>query len=191
MTRWTKTLTLTASMTLALGGCAYTGVAQSMISGAWPVEGGDLGARAYRAVDDMLEEAPSLARTGGPVVVASVADIADVDHSTPFGNIVADLVRTRLVQRGVSVTEMRLRSSVRLNRADGELMLGRNPRTLLAPPVAGEVITGTYAVGSSQIYVSLKIVETSGAHIVAAVDFVTPRTWNVEQLLAHTVASAR
>ena len=187
MTRWMILLAATAS--LALSGCAYTGVSDAMLAGTWPTAGVDLEPRTYRAVDEMLEASPTLERSGGPVVVMSVADIADVDHSTPFGNIVADMVRTRLVQKGVQVTEMRLRSSVRLNRTDGELMLGRNRRTLMPAPSAAEVVTGTYAVGSSQIFVSLKIVETNNARILAAADFVTPRSWNVEQLLTGAVAA--
>lgn len=186
-----RSLIAAFSALLALGGCDDSPIARSMASGAWPVQGGDLAARAYRAVDDMLEASPTVQRSSGPVVVMSVADIGDVDRSTPFGNIVADMIRTRLVQRGVSVTEMRLRSSVRLNRTDGELMLGRNRRTLLPPPVAAEVVTGTYAVGHSEVYVSLKIVAAGDAHILAAADFVTPRSWNVEQLLIGSVASTR
>lgn len=169
-----------------LGGC--TSVADRMWMGS---PGAGFGDRTYRAVDDMLAASPTLTQSGGPVVVMTIADIANVDHSTPFGNMVADLVRTRLVQRGVSVTEMRMRSSVRLNPTDGELILGRNRRTLMPAPDAAEVVTGTYAVGNSEIYVSLKIIQTADAHILAAADFVTPRSWNVEQLLIGTVASAR
>jgi FlgO protein len=184
-------LMFAVATSIAVGGCAYTGVADSMLAGTWPTEHSDLAPRAYSAVDEMLEEAPALPRSGAPVVVATISDITDVDHSTPFGNIIADMVRTRLVQRGLQVTEMRLRSSVRLNRTDGEVMLSRNPRALLRPPVAAEIVTGTYAIGHSQIFVSLKIIEADNARIVAAADFVTPRTWNIEQLLLGGVASAR
>jgi hypothetical protein len=182
---------IAVAATITVGGCAYTGVADSILAGAWPTEHSDLAPKVYSAVDAMIEEAPALPRSGSPVIVASVSDITDVDHSTPFGNIIADLMRTRLVQRGLTVTEMRLRSSVRLNRTDGEVMLSRNPRALLRPPAAAEIVTGTYAIGHSQIFVSLKIIEADNARIVAAVDFVTPRSWNVEQLLLGSVASAR
>jgi hypothetical protein len=174
-----------------LGGCGDTDFVRRVEAGEFTPQDSNLEAVAYRAADDMLAASPTLERSGGPVVVMSIADIRDVDHSTPFGNIVADMLRTRLVQRGVAVTEIRLRSSVRLDRTDGELMLGRNRRTLLPPPVAAEVVTGTYALGQSEIYVSLKIVEASDAHILAAADFVTPRTWNVEELLTGSVFSAR
>jgi len=177
--------------TVMLAGCSYTDIGQSVISGTWPSQRSDLAARAYRAVDDMLAGAPTLQDRGGPVVVATIGDIGNLDHSTPFGNIVSDMIRTRLVQRGVAVTELRLRSSVRLGRSDGELMLGRNPHTLLPPPLAAEVVTGTYAVGSSDIYVSLKIVAAGDAYILAAADFEMPRTWNVDQLLGTSTASLR
>ncbi len=182
---------ISAGALLALGGCGDTDLVRQVEAGEFTPKHGDLAAITYRAVDDMLQASPTLERSGGPVVVMSIADIRDVDHSTPFGNIISDMIRTRLVQGGVSVTEMRLRSSVRLDRIDGELILGRNRRTLLPPPVAAEIVTGTYAVGQSDIYVSLKIVEPNDAHILAAADFVTPRTWNVEQLLTSSVTSVR
>ncbi len=184
-------LVATAFTLLALGGCGDTDFVRRVEAGEFSPKSSNLEVVAYRAVDDMLAASPTLERSGGPVVVMSIADIRDVDHSTPFGNIVSDMIRTRLVQRGVSVTEMRLRSSVRLDRTDGELMLGRNRRTLLPSPVVAEVVTGTYALGQSEIYVSLKIVEANDAHILAATDFVTPRTWNVEQLLTGPVISVR
>lgn len=186
-----RSLIAAAVALLTLSSCGDTDFVRRVEAGEFSPQGSNLSAVAYRAVDDMLAASPALERSGGPVVVMSIADIRDVDHSTPFGNIVSDMIRTRLVQRGVQVTEMRLRSSVRLDRTDGELMLGRNRRTLLPPPIAAEVVTGTYALGQSEIYVSLKIVEAGDAHILAATDFVTPRTWNVEQLLTGPVASVR
>jgi TolB-like protein len=175
---------------LALAGCSDE-VVQRAEAGAFAPRPDRLDAITYRAVDEMLAAAPMLARAGGPVVVTSIADIGDIDRSTPFGNIVSDMVRTRLVQRGVAVTEMRLRASVLLQRTGGEFMLGRDRRALLAAPAAADVVTGTYAVGESAVYVSLKIVEAGDAHIVAAADFVAPLSWNVAHLLTREVGSGR
>ncbi len=171
------------AMLLALAGCAqpHNDIAFSSITRETAERG--LDARTYKAVDAMLEAAPELLTGRGPMVVGSVEDIHDVNSSTPFGNIISEMVRSRLVQRGIPVTEVRVRSSMLLDRTKGELVLSRDRRALMAAPVAANIATGTYAVASGKIYVSLKIVTASDARIVAASDFVTERTPDVNELL--------
>lgn len=189
----TRAMAAVALATLA--GCAqtYTGPAQSevMAGASQPFAKGDLGDRTYRAVDSMLDENPSLTTTGASVVVGSVADIQDVNRATPFGNIIADLVRSRLVQRGVRVEEIRLRSAVLLDRTQGELMLARDRRALVPPPSATDVLAGTYAVGNGKVYVSLKIISTADSHIAAAADFAVPRFGDNDALLLHPASYYR
>jgi hypothetical protein len=145
----------------------------------------------YDAVDQMLRQSPLLVNTGGPIIVGSIADIRDVNHTTPLGNTIAELVRSRLVQNRLVVTDLRLRSTVWMGHSEGELMLSRNRKELVPPPAAAEMVAGTYAVGSNTVYVSLKIIEAANAQIMAASDFSLPRTPDIEQLLIGTVASAR
>jgi TolB-like protein len=133
----------------------------------------------------MLDGAPELLTNKGPMVVGSVEDIHDVNTSTPFGNIISEMIRTRLVQRGLRVMDLRVRSSVLLERTSGEMLLSRDKRSLLPPPVAADIVTGTYAVGSGKVYVSLKIISANDARIEAAADFVAERTFDVDQLLLH------
>jgi len=142
-----------------------------------------LDARTYKAVDVMLDATPELLITKEQMVVGSVEDIQDVNSSTPFGNIISEMVRSRLVQRGLKVADLRVRSSVLLDRTKGEMLLSRDRRALLSPPVATDIVTGTYAVGSDKVYVSLKMIGASDARIVAASDFVTERTPDVNNLL--------
>jgi hypothetical protein len=171
------------------GGCAnpYSNTAASSVTvGSAPLSDGELGERTYRAVDRMLDENPTLMGSRAPVAVGSVADIQDVSHGTPFGNIIADFARTRLVQRGVPVTELRLRSSVLLERTQGEMMLARDRRAIYPPPAAADLLAGTYAIGSGRVYVSLKIISTADAHIAAAADFSVPLQGDAQALLLQT-----
>ncbi|OYV36146.1 MAG: hypothetical protein B7Z80_16425 [Rhodospirillales bacterium 20-64-7] len=169
-------------LALAVTACApaYDPTAPSVVAAAQQHQ---LDQQTYTAVDNMLDRAPDLLGNKGPLVVGSVEDIHDVNSSTPFGNIISEMVRTRLVQHGLRVTEMRVRSSVLLERTSGEMLLSRDKRALLPAPVAADIVTGTYAVGSSKVYVSLKIINPSDGHIKAAADFVTDRTLDVDQLL--------
>lgn len=180
-----------------LTGCApYTGFAVEAVQqedAQWIPT--DVTARTYYSVDLIVDELqhayPELVQVRTPAVVGSIADIADVNHSTPLGNVIADLVRSRLVQRGIPVTDMRLRASVKLDRLQGELVLSRDPRLVYPAPQTGTIVTGTYAVARSSVIVSLKMIHATDARILAAADFRLPRTADVDRLLIGPVASAR
>jgi FlgO protein len=164
------------TLTLAVAGCAGDTRAPangSVTTGASPYIRGDLGTLTYRAVDLLLAGAPDVA-ANTPLVVATIANVKDVDTSSPLGNIVSDMIRTRLVQDGHVATEMRLRSAVGFSRKEGEFMLSRNRRTLMPPPNAAAVVTGTYAAGFEEVYVSLKLVSATDARIISAADFAVP-----------------
>jgi len=171
------------AMLLVLTGCTQLHDDVAFSSFTQEAADRELDARTYKAVDAMLDGTPDLLTTKGTVVVGSVEDIQDVNSSTPFGNIISEMVRSRLVQRGLTVTELRVRSSVLLERTNGELLLSRDRRALVPPPIAANIATGTYAVASGKVYVSLKIIGANDARIVAASDFVTERTPDVNRLL--------
>src|SRR5215831_13814530 len=99
----------------------------------------DLRSLTYVTVDGMLKENASLGASGEPMVVGSIADIQNINSTTPLGNTIAELVRSRLVQKQLTITDLRLRSKVLLDQRQGELMLSRDVRAVLPPPVAAEV----------------------------------------------------
>ena len=163
-------------LALVLAGCAAdpnAPASSSATMGASPYIRGDLGTLTYRAVDLLLAGAPDMG-ANTPLVVASIADVRDVETTSPLGNIVADMVRTRLVQDGHVATELRLRNAVSFNKKEGEFMLSRNRHALMPPPSAAAIVTGTYAMGFEKVYVSLKLVSASDAHIIAGADFAVP-----------------
>ena len=176
---------LVATALLALTGCeSYTGFAdQAVMQGMTEQIDDSLKTRTYAAVDAMLEKAPELTSTRGPLVVGSVQDITDVNSSTPFGNVISEMVRSRLVQRGLNVTDLRVRSSVLLERTKGEMLLSRDKKALLPAPLTADLVTGTYAVAPSNVFVSLKIISANDARIIAAADFEAPQSHDVASLL--------
>jgi hypothetical protein len=183
---------LTAMAVCLLAGCASDGVLDEEIQAEEARQApSHLVHSTYVAVDQMLAQDPTLVAAGSPAVVGSISDIRDVNHSTPFGNIIADLIRSRLVQCKLPVIDMRLRSAVELDRIQGEMVLSREVRNVKPPPVAAEVVTGTYAVASGTVFVSLKIIEEYKAHILAAYDFEIPQTADVERLLLSTPTAMR
>jgi hypothetical protein len=161
-------------LSLAAAGCANDSqlpATSSITQGARPYARGDLGTLTYRAVDLMLAAAPDVT-PATPLIVASISDAKNVDSSSALGNIVSDMIRTRLVQDGHTASEIRLRRDIGFNKGEGEFLLSRNRRTLMAPPNAAGIVTGTYAAGSDSLYVSIKLVSAADARIISAADFV-------------------
>jgi hypothetical protein len=188
-----KPLPLCLAIILPLGltvpGCAMHDPPQtatsSITNGAAPYIRGDLGSLTYRAVDRMLAEAPEITATT-PLVVGTISEVQNVESATPLGNIVADMIRTRLSQDGHSVSELRLRRAVSFRKGEGEFMLSRTPGALMRPPAAAALVTGTYAATYDLVYVSLKLVSASDERIIAGADFAVP-LWEVEGLLQKQV----
>jgi TolB-like protein len=178
---------------LALSGCAISDPqhagASSVMAGSSPYQSGDsdersnLGSLTYRAVDLILAGAPDL-RSDTPLIVASLADTQNMETSSALGNIVADMIRSRIVQDGYTASEFRLRNEVSFSKGEGEFMLSRNRRALMGAPNAAAIVTGTYAASYEKVYVSIKLVSATDAHIIAGADFVVPLK-DVSGLIRH------
>jgi hypothetical protein len=141
-------------------------------------------------VDEITSCLPPDVASAVPIIVSSVTDAQHVDQSSEFGNIVADFARTRLAQNGMIVSEPRLRSAMLLKTDQGEMMLGRNPVALVAPPTYSAILTGTYAVADANVYVSLKLIRADNAQIIAAADFVAKRYQDASNLLGHSAVAS-
>jgi hypothetical protein len=171
---------------LPLAGCVHDSqlpATSSVTIGASPYVRGDLGTLTYRAVDLILASAPEVT-PDTPLIVASISDAQNVEASSAFGNIISDMIRTRLVQDGHTASEIRLRRDVSFNKGEGEFLLSRNRRALMSPPSAAAIVTGTYAASYEKLYVSIKLVSATDAHIISGADFVVP-LWDVAGLLQH------
>ena len=144
----------------------------------------------YQAVDRLLQATPQLT-PDVPVVVSSITDAQRIDQSSRFGNIVADLVRSRLAQEHVAVSEPRLRSAMLLKTNEGEMMLARDSRAIVPGPLYSLILTGTYAAADSRVYVALKLVSVYDARILSAVDFVVRRDNDISNLLDDPTSPPR
>jgi hypothetical protein len=66
----------------------------------------------------------------------------------------------------------------------GEMFLSRDPSKLTMPhPPYAAVLTGTYGVGSDNVFVSLKLIRTDNAQVLSAADFIVSRSGDVGSLL--------
>lgn len=179
-----RSLAILIPLGLAAAGCANTAdepATRTSTMGSAPYINSDFGTLTYRAVDLMLAAAPQIA-PDTPLVVASLSDVQNLESGSALGNIAADMIRTRLVQDGHSASEIRLRNAIAINKGQGEFFLSRDTQTLVPFPSIAAVVTGTYAASFDKVYVSLKLVAASDAHIIAGADFVVP-SWDVAGLL--------
>ena len=135
-----------------------------------------------RAADALLEYAPLDASQ--PVLVATLVHVDRLTESSRLGRIFSEQIAGRMVQRGLRVTEVKLRDNLVLHREQGELLLSREVREVSQAQNAQAVVVGTYAVSASVLYISLKLVNPVGNQVVAAHNYAVPADENVRSLLA-------
>jgi TolB-like protein len=145
----------------------------SVTKGASPYIRGDLATLTYRAVDLIVAAAPEVT-ADTRLIVASVSDTQNVEVTTALGNIVSEMIRTRLAQDGRTASEIRLRNEVSFRHGEGEFLLSRNRRALMPPSNVAAIVTGTYAISYDKVYMSIKLVSATDTRIIAGADFVVP-----------------
>ena len=133
------------------------------------------------AADRLLQDA--LIDPDRPVLVATLVSVDQLGESSRLGRTITEQISGRLVQRGVLVIEPRMRASLAMSPAQGELLLSREVREVSRSHEAQAVLVGTYAVSVRSVYVSLKLVHPVGNVVVAAVDYTLPMSDNVRGLL--------
>ena len=135
-----------------------------------------------RAADALLEYAPLDASQ--PVLVATLVHLDRLTESSRLGRMFSEQIAGRMVQRGLKVTEVKMRESLLLQRDQGELLLSREVREVSQAQDAQAVVVGTYAVSASVVYISLKLVNPVGNTVVAGHNYAVPMDENVRALLS-------
>ena len=121
---------------------------------------------------------------GQPLLVATLVNVDRLNESSRLGRIFSEQIAGRMVQRGLRVTEVKLRDNLVLHREQGELLLSREVREVSQAQNAQAVVVGTYAVSASVVYISLKLVNPVGNQVIAAHNYAVPADENVRTLLA-------
>ena len=110
------------------------------------------------------------------ILVASYVDINQVSRTSLFGKMMAEQLASRLVQLGVPVVEVKLRSSMFVSEKGGEMLLSREIKEIGQQHNAEAVVVGTYAdAGSSGVYVTVKVVKALDGKIMSATSFMVER----------------
>jgi hypothetical protein len=126
-------------------------------------------------------------RSGPPILVATVVNLNNLSSASPLGRIISEQFSSAMVSNGFEVKEMKLRDSIFIRRATGEMMLSREIGEIAKNHNAGLLIIGTYSPAELLTYVSVKAVRPENGQIVAAHDYALPNDVDVKRLLSLTI----
>jgi TolB-like protein len=120
-----------------------------------------------------------------PGVVATVADLTDLQVTRAFGQAVSEQIVASLVQRGFKVRESRLRPGLAARGGSGESLLSREPRGIMhSDQQASWVVVGTYSVAARSVLVQLRVVSPSDGQIRSTASFELPLDADMRALLS-------
>ena len=172
---------LTGCAEFYYGDAAHSGQSGQGSSSASTASAANLMDANYRAVDALLGQ--TNLEPQSPVLVGTVVQIDRVGESSRLGRLFTEQLSTRLTQRGVRVSELKLRENLLMHKEQGELLLSREAREVSQTHRAQAVLVGTYATSMATLYVSLKLVQPTDNIVLAAYDYVLPMDGNVRSLL--------
>lgn len=183
LVRTTLALSIALSLSLSLSGCAqyYYGRPAASATPVVVAPYADVLLLNQDAADALWEAGNLDPRSS--VLVATLVNIDHLKKSSRMGRIFSEQIAGGLVQRGIAVTEVRLREHLALEPRQGQLLLSRELREVSQAHQAQAVVVGTYAVSARQVFVSLKLVSPQGNTIIAAHDYAVPLDEDVRALL--------
>lgn len=149
-----------------------------------PPEGSELlNANTY-AADALHAVMASRVSTGSPILVATLADVDNLERSTPFGRVTMQQVASRLGQHGYRVLEVRMGRAMTFS-PQGEFLLSRDATRLMQSEYdAQAALVGTYSVAGGTAYVSLRVVRLDDAAVMAAYEYHLPVRGDARRLMA-------
>lgn len=175
--RWIASLALIL-LVLGLSACSTdNGVRKSGSS----IKDADIIAASHEAATALIQQ--SQQGLNGPIIVASLANIDNLDGSSSFGRIVGQQLASAFANAGHKVIEMLLRNNVYIKQGNGEFLLSRNIRNLSAEHNVQTVVVGTYAVGAQNVYVTAKLISVPDSLVIASHDFALPLGPDTKNLL--------
>lgn len=139
----------------------------------------------YRNADSLIAQTKNALSTKQPLIMTTIVSIDKLERSSTLGRLISEQVSGRLTQRGYSMSEVKLRSNLYVNKDQGELMLTREIKELAANYDAQAVVVGTYAISQQLVFVNLKIIQPMSNSIIASVDYALPLDGNMRALLGR------
>jgi len=137
----------------------------------------------YRAMDQLLQKNQTGLNPAKPVLVTSLADLNNLELSSPLGRVTSEQLASRLVGSGYAVVEVNMGNRLRINRGTGQLILSRDVRQLSRKSGAQAVVAGTFTVSHDDIFVNLKLLRADDGRVLTAHDYVLKMDENVRSMV--------
>jgi TolB-like protein len=109
--------------------------------------------------------------------------VDELESASRLGRSISEQVAARLTQHGFKVVEVKLRGSLFVKRAEGELLLSREIAKISQAYQAPAVVVGTYAPATNFVHINLKVVKANTQVVLAAADYGLPLDANTRALL--------
>jgi TolB-like protein len=140
----------------------------------------------YEAVDKLaaqLSQYTNYPNKNEPILVATLVSVDELESASRLGRSISEQVAARLTQKGFKVVEVKLRGSLFVKRAEGELLLSREIAQISQSYRAPAVVVGTYAPATNFVHINLKVVLAESQLVLAAADYGLPLDDNTKTLL--------
>ncbi|MBO9496134.1 hypothetical protein J7438_18905 [Thalassotalea sp. G20_0] len=138
------------------------------------------------AATAMAKKAQDELPVGATILSTSLADINQLSNTTTLGRVLGEQLSSALSDIGYDLIEIKMRDSVFIDDFKaGEFSLSRNLDNLSKSYNADAIVTGTYAVGSSTVYISARMIDTSTKHVISTADFQIPMDADIRLLVSN------
>jgi TolB-like protein len=137
----------------------------------------------YKAADSLIRKLSVKLDKDNPVLVASFVNLDNLDESSTFGRVVSEQIGSRLNQKGYSTIELKLRTNIFIKEGSGEFLLSREMAEISTKHRAQAVVVGSYAVASSRVYLTARIINVRNGGVLASYDYNIPIGRNTFKML--------
>lgn len=137
----------------------------------------------HQAADQLIRATAAELSASYPILITSFANIDDLKSSSTFGRIAGEQVGSKFSQNGYSVVEMKLRDNVLIKEKTGEFILSREMKSLIILHDAQAILVGTYAVGATAVYVTVKLIKATNNIVMSSYDYALPLGPDTKYLL--------
>lgn len=134
----------------------------------------DLVTNSYQATERLVGGSQQPLAMDRPILVASLVNVANLEQSSNLGRIISEQMASRLTQLGYNTKEMKLRGSFLIRQGGGEFVLSREMKEISRQQQAQAVMTGVYAVASTAVYVTVRLIRAEDGLVLASHDFRLP-----------------
>lgn len=137
----------------------------------------------YKAADALLKKLHVKLAKDSPILVASFVNLDNLSETSTFGRVLSEQFTSRFNQKGYTTIEMKLRTKVFIKEGSGEFLLSREMKEIGTKHRAQAAVVGNYAVASSKVYITARVVDFTNGYILSSHDYSLPIGRNTLKML--------